>query len=261
MSDETPREHSPESDDENRQERFLGHLGQQGSGKTYALEEDTLERASEGRRVLVKDNKREWTAIPAGLPVCEVCAEPGKERARGDCKMRRSCVVAPDLETALKRLREHGFAVLRPPRDRRLGPPRRDEITMIERVCNACLDEGDLDLVIPEAHMDFPLEEEAAMGVQTRQLITQYRVYGIAVAWDSQFFASVSMRLRKSTNTYRLFGFASGTPDMEQARKLGGPAIVKCLEECATRHAAGQPGWHVFVDPRVPASNPAIERF
>lgn len=251
---------SPETDDENQQERFLLHVGQQGSGKTFALEEDTLERVELGRRVLVKDNKREWTAFPPSLPICEVCIDPQRAVAE-KCKMSGSCVVVPDLPTAQKRIEKTGFVVLRPLRDRRLGTPPRREISLIERIASWALDTRNLDLVIPEAHMDFALEDDLGMGVQTRQLITQYRSYGIAVALDTQFFASISMKVRKSVNTYRIFGLASGTPDMEQVRKLGGPALVAAIEECAKRHAAGQPGWHVFLDPRNPANKPQIERF
>lgn len=236
------------------------HIGQQGSGKTFALEEDTLERRSLGRVVVVKDNKREWTAFPPGLPICEVCID--KKRAVAEkCQMPRSCVVVPDLPTLQKRIKETGFAVLREPRDRRLGPTNNKEITMIERLASWALDTRNLDVVIPEAHMDFALEDELRMGRQTKQLITQYRSYGIALAVDTQFFASISMKLRKSVNTYRIFGLASGTPDMEQVRKLGGPALVKAIEECAQRHADGEPGWHVYLDPRNPASKIELERF
>lgn len=254
-----------EDDDGNVQERCLGHVGQSGSGKTYALEEDTLERHAEGRRIFVFDQKREWTAIPAGYPVCEPCITPGKDANRPPCAAPRECVIVPDLPTVEKRFKtmgEYAFVVLRRPRDMRIGPPMRGEIPLIERIAFFALNLGGMDIVIPEAQIALPLEDDAAMGIQTRQLITQFRSYGIGLAYDTQQFASVSMKLRKQTNAWRFFGVAEGTPDLEQMRKVGGKHLVAAILQCSEKHAAGQPGYHVYVDPRVPISGACqIERY
>lgn len=253
---------------ENVQQRILGHFGQSGSGKTYALEQDTLDRhEDEGRRIFVYDYKREWGTVPDGL-ACEACLErPPADSAerlvweRQKCMAPRQCIIVPDRHTAFKRFLEVGYAVYRPRRDMRIGPPAKKEIPEIEHVAFWVLNTCSCDLVLPEAHIHLPLEDDTSMGVQTRQLITQYRDYDVAISYDTQQFASVSMKLRKQTNAMRLFGFPDATPDMKQVQNLGGAALVDCIIECATRHAKGNPGWHVYVDPRIPPVNPKIARY
>lgn len=240
------------------QQRILCHVGQSGSGKTHALEEDTLERA-EHRRVFVLDSKREWSAIPGDERVCAPCLEPWR---RAKCELGSDCVVQAEPEKAFRRFEKYGFAVLRPARSMRIGPRLGDHIPLIEYVAKWSLDTGDLDLVIPEAHMHFPLNRDGAMGEQCEQLITQFRSYGISIACDTQQFASLSMKLRKQVNVWRFFGMSEGTPDIEQVRKLGGDSLAAAVLTCAERHSKDAPGWHVQIDPRTPPSNkPKLLRY
>jgi hypothetical protein len=217
--------------------RVLLHVGVSGSGKTFALQEDACERIDAGRRALIIDTAREWNASPHAIdPVYVETLDAARESLRRGTRM----------------------VVLRVARPTTLGPAPKGEVPLIERACALALDERAIDLVVTEAHMH--LAGDDAVGVQTRTLITQYRHYGCALAVDTQRFAALATRVRAQASAMRLFALV-GSRDLVAVDEVGGPALVAAVQACNAKLAAGEAGWHVYIDPKRPPLSPRIERY
>lgn len=213
------------------------HVGMSGSGKTRELREQIDEAEDDGERLVVIDTTGE---------IAEAFAEDE----------RRHTLAKVSALPAL--LREYDSPiVIVPERDRELGPPRRDEVPLVERVAYACLDARDVTIAITEVHMHIP--ESAPMGRQVRTLLTQYRHYDCALLADTQRFAAVAKPLVSQASALRLFAMA-GKRDLDVVSDIGGEALAAAVREAARRLAAHEPGWHVTIDARHPPVRPKLTR-
>ncbi len=214
--------------------RVEGHVGMSGSGKTRELREQIAEAVEDGERVVAIDTTGE---LAEEIEDAAIVASPGD---------------------AARELRNGSpLIIVVPERDRELGPARRDEIPIVERLASLCLDQRDVTLAITEAHMH--IGEGAPMGRQVRTLLTQYRHYDCAVLFDTQRFAAVAKPLISQATCLRLFAMA-GKRDLDVVADIGGGVLESAIKECARQLALGKPGYHVVVDARHPPVRPQLVR-
>lgn len=208
-------------------------VGMSGSGKSTEMFARVGEAIDDGERVLLLNT--------TGEEIGELEGEP-----------------AGSVAEAFRLLaRDVPLVVVVPPRDMELGPPRRDEIPLVEAVAYACLNARDVTLAITEVHMHVP--EGAPLGRQTRTLLTQYRHYECAVLADTQRFAAVAKPLVSQASAMHLFAMA-GARDLQAVSDLGGPALEAAVLEAARQLAAREPGWHATIDARHPPVRPKLRR-
>lgn len=211
------------------------HVGTSGSGKTHALKEGIYADADRGIPFCVLEYREDWPYVPSRF----------NARPYTDVK-----AALADLRAGVTR-----FAVIR---------DSGDPIESWDRVCRwACKAPGPSGIAVAEAHEVMP--NVRLHPKWTKRAVTQWRHYGIEMWIDTQRLAELWPTAR-SQAVYDTKIFATVEPtDQKVLRGIGGHELVVAVDECASRLAAGEPGYYVelglvrrapFVIKRAPVGMP-----
>lgn len=221
--------------------RIVGAFGSCGSGKSYAIQ-----------RMVARELRRPhgWSFVDLDLNG-EI---PSRAPALvGSPPLRVFVAHTPD-EARVALNRGARFVVVQPGQD----VDDSDIPAIADELARHVWEVGGTILVLPEAHVACP--EGRGVPPHVARILHRFRHNrgargnGCGLWYDSQHFSRLSKRVEDET---RLFLFhATSTPrDVERIRDLGGPELVRLVDECARRLAAGEKGWHVPVssmNPRPP---------
>lgn len=190
------------------------NIGISGTGKTYCIRGQVY-RSAAHMPIMVLDRMCEWSSVPASLAPytagCQTVAQGIEHAKRG----KRLIVVRPQ-----------------------------DIVSASNEACIWARDyKGVAGVAIPEAHRVCP-NMQNSLPQAIDDVATAWRHHKVALWLDTQRIANLNRTLTEQARELKLFSIV-GDRDLKVVSEIGGSELVAKIKECASRLAAGDPGWHV----------------